>query len=71
MLSYDVEGRYFIIEGEVEVEKEGQRLGFLSPGSFFGEAPMIEAIRGKGNEFQRCASQPTLSLPCAPSEKYE
>ena len=32
----------FIIEGEVEVEREGERLGFLSRGSFFGESPMIE-----------------------------
>ena len=44
---------YFVIVGEVEVERSGNRLGFLSRGAFFGEAPVIEAIRGKGDEFQR------------------
>lgn len=32
---------YFVMKGEVEVTKSGDRLGFLSEGSFFGEIPLI------------------------------
>eukprot|EP01052_Picozoa_sp_SAG31_P001810 SAG31_NODE_61_length_29286_cov_444.645973_3_plen_875_part_00 len=32
---------YFVMKGEVEVTKNGDRLGFLSEGSFFGEIPLI------------------------------
>ena len=37
---------YFIVSGEVEVSHDGERLGFLSEGAFFGETPLIEAISG-------------------------
>lgn len=39
---------YFIVRGEVEVSLNGERLGFLSEGAFFGEAPLIESISGSG-----------------------
>ena len=32
---------YLVLKGEVEVTKEGNRLGFLSEGSFFGEIPIL------------------------------
>jgi CRP-like cAMP-binding protein len=41
---------YFIVEGEVEVLQNDERLGYLGPGSFFGENPVIEAIEGKGGD---------------------
>lgn len=41
---------YFIVEGEVEVMAQDERLGFLGTGSFFGENPVIEAIEGKGGD---------------------
>lgn len=39
---------YFIVKGEVEVSRDGERLGFLSEGAFFGEGPLIESISGVG-----------------------
>eukprot|EP01043_Picozoa_sp_COSAG02_P030124 COSAG02_NODE_1909_length_10419_cov_238.761725_7_plen_1462_part_00 len=39
---------YFIVRGEVEVSLDGERLGFLSEGAFFGEGPLIESISGNG-----------------------
>eukprot|EP01052_Picozoa_sp_SAG31_P014440 SAG31_NODE_897_length_11148_cov_15.102815_8_plen_132_part_00 len=34
---------YIVISGELEVlGKEGERLGFLSDGAFFGELPLLE-----------------------------
>jgi hypothetical protein len=43
---------YFILDGEVEVESQGQRLGFLSDGAFFGESALVESVTGKGNDYQ-------------------
>ena len=37
---------YLLCDGEVEVLREGERLGFLGPGAFFGESPIIEAVYG-------------------------
>eukprot|EP01043_Picozoa_sp_COSAG02_P053964 COSAG02_NODE_6038_length_3854_cov_2.278562_1_plen_989_part_00 len=34
---------YVILEGEVEVEADGERLGFLGRGGFFGEPAIVEA----------------------------
>ena len=34
--------------GEVQVEQNDERLGYLGPGSFFGETPMLETIFGIG-----------------------
>ena len=42
---------YFIVDGEVEVIQDDERLGFLGVGSFFGENPTLEAIEGKGGDF--------------------
>jgi CRP-like cAMP-binding protein len=39
---------YFVVDGEVQVSQNDERLGYLGPGSFFGEAPMLEFIRGNG-----------------------
>ena len=39
---------YFLVSGEVEVSRDGERLGFLAEGAFFGETPLIESISGKG-----------------------
>jgi tetratricopeptide (TPR) repeat protein len=39
---------YFIVNGEVEVSFDGERLGFLGEGAFFGEAPLINSISGAG-----------------------
>ena len=41
---------YFIVDGEVEVIQDDERLGFLGVGSFFGENPMLEMISGKGGD---------------------
>eukprot|EP01048_Picozoa_sp_COSAG05_P014942 COSAG05_NODE_1744_length_4158_cov_8.451589_3_plen_578_part_00 len=41
---------YFIIDGEVEISKFGERLGFLGKGAFFGEQPIIDTITGKGGD---------------------
>ncbi len=38
---------YVILNGEVEVEADTQRLGFLSRGGFFGETAMIEAAANR------------------------
>ena len=43
---------YFILDGEVEVESQGQRLDFLSDGAFFGESALVESVTGKGNDYQ-------------------
>merc|ERR1712146_553243 len=32
---------YLVLKGEVEVTKNGVRLGFLAEGSFFGEIPIL------------------------------
>ena len=39
---------YFILDGEVEVTVNDERLGFLGKAAFFGEAPLIELVTGKG-----------------------
>jgi CRP-like cAMP-binding protein len=41
---------YFIVDGEVEVIQNDERLGFLGVGSFFGENPVLEAIAGRGGD---------------------
>jgi hypothetical protein len=41
---------YIIVSGEVEVSRDGDRLGFLSQGAFFGETPFIESISGRGGD---------------------
>ena len=41
---------YFIVDGEVEVIQDDERLGFLGTGSFFGEHPMLEMIAGKSGD---------------------
>ena len=41
---------YIIVSGEVEVSRDGERLGFLSQGAFFGETPFIESISGRGGD---------------------
>lgn len=41
---------FVIIDGEVEVSFRGQRLGFLGPGAFFGETPLIEIVTEKGGD---------------------
>ena len=41
---------YFIVDGEVEVMQDDERLGFLGVGSFFGEHPLLEMIAGKGGD---------------------
>ena len=37
---------YLLMHGEVEVLKNGERLGFLSSGSFFGEVPILSDASG-------------------------
>ena len=41
---------YFIVDGEVEITKNDERLGFLATGAFFGEQPIIEIITKKGGD---------------------
>jgi hypothetical protein len=41
---------YFVLSGELEVSHAGQRLGFLSEGSFFGETAVIESVEGVGGD---------------------
>ena len=41
---------YFVVSGEVEVERAGASLGYLSEGSFFGETALMDAITGKVDE---------------------
>ena len=35
-----------LMTGELEVRKQGQRLGFLSDGAFFGEVPILDDSMG-------------------------
>ncbi len=35
-----------LMSGELEVSQNGQRLGFLSDGAFFGEVPIIDNSTG-------------------------
>lgn len=39
---------YLVVGGEVEVSCDGERLGFLSQGAFFGERPLIDSLSGSG-----------------------
>eukprot|EP01052_Picozoa_sp_SAG31_P015666 SAG31_NODE_1013_length_10376_cov_9.342220_5_plen_347_part_00 len=41
---------YFIMEGEVEITKGGERLGFLGRLGFFGEQPIIDVFSSKGGD---------------------
>jgi CRP-like cAMP-binding protein len=42
----DTAGEFFVIlEGEVEVTKDGDRIGTLGPGDFFGEIALIDRSR--------------------------
>ena len=41
---------YIIMSGEVEVEKAGASLGFLSEGAFFGETALMNAVTGRVDE---------------------
>ena len=37
---------YMVMAGEVEVMRDGERLGFLSEGAFFGEVPVLDSTPG-------------------------
>ena len=50
---------YFLLSGELEITSQGQRLGFLSDGAFFGETPILEmsaAVRGLHSDACTCLS---------------
>jgi CRP-like cAMP-binding protein len=54
---------YFIMDGEVEVESQGVRLGYLSEGAFFGESAVIDSVKGKGSEYQRRIRTVRATMP--------
>lgn len=39
---------YMIADGEVQVSKDDQRLGYLGTGAFFGEYPVLQVLNGVG-----------------------
>ena len=41
---------FILLSGDVEVTRDGKRLGFLSDGSFFGENPVL--ADGEGTEIR-------------------
>jgi CRP-like cAMP-binding protein len=41
---------YVVLDGEVEVTKGGERLGFLGKSAFFGENPIIDLVTGLGGD---------------------
>jgi hypothetical protein len=55
---------YIIVSGEVEVSRDGERLGFLSQGAFFGETPFIESISGRGGDGSGMRTR-TIRTVCA------
>ena len=55
---------YIIVSGEVEVSRDGDRLGFLSEGAYFGETPFIESISGRGGDGSGMRTR-TIRTVCA------
>jgi CRP-like cAMP-binding protein len=55
---------YFLVSGEVEVSRDGERLGFLAEGAFFGETSFIESISGRGGDGSGIRTR-TIRTVCA------